>query len=491
MSNYISRVQLTNNVVAEIKDANAQTSISNINNKIGNISNLNTTDKTSVVNSINELVTKNQTLQNNIGNLTNLNTTDKSNLVKAINEVNSTGGGALALIGNLNELNTTDKDSVVDAINETYSRRFTFKTKSDLINTSAPIKIGDVVYVAECDTSYIIESTSTAISLAVNSKYAKLLPDDYGFYNISGLTTTSNQDVLPFINYLITNGHTFFKFGVGKFTLSDTITITGTNTPQFKIHGAGKFNTIINCTKGFMEVSIDSYNFRGSEFIGFTASGVKTGVVGGNYRGFNFISANDSADDMYDNITFKDVLLRYFDVALRISVRCIWNLWEDCDFIYNNYGFLFSKTSADSFFNCNNFINCRFSTNKGRAVTIFAKSGQAVSNNFIGCSIEASYYTNETSPGNWVDLDVENAGVILTGCHFEKASTMPNATAICAVNANVLLNCCFFYNYTSHAYTNSASMLVFNSPSLYGGTSLTAFGTDTGTTVKNNPYTFT
>lgn len=86
MSNYISKVQLTNNVVAEIKDANAQTSISNINGNIGTIngnigtmSNLQTTDKTSLVNAINEVVTDvdneaqarqnaDTTLQQNIAN---------------------------------------------------------------------------------------------------------------------------------------------------------------------------------------------------------------------------------------------------------------------------------------------------------------------------------------------------------------------------------------------------------------------------------------
>lgn len=50
-------------------------------------------------------------LINLMGDLQDLNTTDKSNLVAAINEV-------LTIIGNLSDLNTTDKSNVVSAINE-------------------------------------------------------------------------------------------------------------------------------------------------------------------------------------------------------------------------------------------------------------------------------------------------------------------------------------------------------------------------------------
>ena len=51
-----------------------------INNTIGELEDLNTTDQTSVVNAINEVLT-------NIGTLSDLNTTDKSSIVNAINEV--------------------------------------------------------------------------------------------------------------------------------------------------------------------------------------------------------------------------------------------------------------------------------------------------------------------------------------------------------------------------------------------------------------------
>lgn len=57
-------------------------------------------------------------LEDNVGNLNDLSTIDKSSLVAAINEVNNTGGGAIEKIGDLEDLTTTDKSNLVAAINE-------------------------------------------------------------------------------------------------------------------------------------------------------------------------------------------------------------------------------------------------------------------------------------------------------------------------------------------------------------------------------------
>ena len=80
---------------------------------IGALSDLNTTDKTNIVYSINETLTY---INDICGYSSELLTTDKNNLVHAINEVLTT----LSLeIGDLNNLATSDKTSVVNAINET------------------------------------------------------------------------------------------------------------------------------------------------------------------------------------------------------------------------------------------------------------------------------------------------------------------------------------------------------------------------------------
>ena len=58
-----------------------------IENNIGALGNLNTTEKSSVVNAINEINTKAETNKTNIGTLGNLETTNKTTIVNAINEV--------------------------------------------------------------------------------------------------------------------------------------------------------------------------------------------------------------------------------------------------------------------------------------------------------------------------------------------------------------------------------------------------------------------
>lgn len=95
---------------------------------IGTMSNLNTTDKDSLVGAINEVNTQvgtntstitslnTQTSANtgNIGTMANLDTTDKSSLVNAINELDSN-------TGDLSQLETSNKSDLVSAINEVRS----------------------------------------------------------------------------------------------------------------------------------------------------------------------------------------------------------------------------------------------------------------------------------------------------------------------------------------------------------------------------------
>ena len=78
-----------------------------INDAIGDLDDLTTSDKSSIVSAVNELVTT-------IGNLADLTTTDTSSIVSAVNELVTT-------IGDLADLTTSDKSSIVSAINELVS----------------------------------------------------------------------------------------------------------------------------------------------------------------------------------------------------------------------------------------------------------------------------------------------------------------------------------------------------------------------------------
>ena len=67
---------------------------------------------------INDLKEEVSSLQEDVGDIDNLNTTEKSNIVGAINEVNANSSNNTTAIGILSNLNTTEKSNIVGAINE-------------------------------------------------------------------------------------------------------------------------------------------------------------------------------------------------------------------------------------------------------------------------------------------------------------------------------------------------------------------------------------
>lgn len=100
--------------------------------KIGSLNILNTADKSSLVNALNEVLGK-------IGDLTQLQTSDQTSIVNAINSLIT---DLIAMIGDLNNLNTSDKTSVVNAINS--------------LITDIDTKIGDLT---QLDASYADKSS--------------------------------------------------------------------------------------------------------------------------------------------------------------------------------------------------------------------------------------------------------------------------------------------------------------------------------------------
>ena len=90
----------------------------------GDLTQLKTTAKDSLVNAINENHDNIATNSNNIGTLGNLTTTAKDNLVNAINEnkasIDTNKSEIDSSLGDLTQLKTTAKDSLVNAINENY-----------------------------------------------------------------------------------------------------------------------------------------------------------------------------------------------------------------------------------------------------------------------------------------------------------------------------------------------------------------------------------
>ena len=87
---------------------NITSSINNLKDKIGVLTDLNTTSKTSIVLALNEVNSK-------IGTLSSLNTSIKTNIVASINSL-------ITVIGSLSSLNTESKSDIVTATNEVLDR---------------------------------------------------------------------------------------------------------------------------------------------------------------------------------------------------------------------------------------------------------------------------------------------------------------------------------------------------------------------------------
>lgn len=86
-------------------------------------------------------------IEGNVGTLSNLTTTDKSSLVNAINEVDSNSDSNATNIGTLSNLETTNKSTIVNAINEVVEKFNLSNIKtydSSNITKSGPIASGSI-----------------------------------------------------------------------------------------------------------------------------------------------------------------------------------------------------------------------------------------------------------------------------------------------------------------------------------------------------------
>ncbi len=133
---------------------------------IGTMTNLSTTDKTSLVGAVNEVNTQVTSNKENIGTLTNLNTTDKTSLVGATNEVNDKTNTNTTSIGILTNLATTEKSNLVGAINE--------------VNGKAGIPVGSITMFAGsqapvgyliCDGSAVSRTTYQNLFAVIGTTY--------------------------------------------------------------------------------------------------------------------------------------------------------------------------------------------------------------------------------------------------------------------------------------------------------------------------------
>ena len=164
----INNLNTTNktNIVAALNEVNSLAL------GIGTLANLNTTDKASVVNAINEVNNK----ANTIGLLTNLSTTEKSSIVGSINEVNGK-------IGNLSSLNTTNKNNAISAINEVNTKTDSISSYFNVNNYNA---LSNIEVIGVTSRQPLSPTISNDLNSALNDDglYGKI----YGTLNLTNIT---------------------------------------------------------------------------------------------------------------------------------------------------------------------------------------------------------------------------------------------------------------------------------------------------------------
>lgn len=213
----------------------AVSAINELDANIGSLSSLNTANKTNAVSAINEVnnfagglagaigdttalpaqtvVGSINAIDNKIGTLSNLTTTDKSSAVNAINEVDANTDTALGNIGTLSNLNTTAKSSVVDAINENYGEISDIKTdltelgeqKANIDGSYEGMTVGNAEQIVstievEDKVPYLFRPTGGSLSVGDREKLT-----------INGLTVGWNQLVgASDTSVTVTSGHKYY-----------------------------------------------------------------------------------------------------------------------------------------------------------------------------------------------------------------------------------------------------------------------------------------
>lgn len=360
------------------------------------------------------------TLQNNIdgevmarqtadGNLNDLTTTAKNSLVDAINEVNSTGGGAVSTIGDMTSLHTSNKSTVVGAINESYDQN----------------NYQDVVGVKEfgcvCDGA---TDDSDALQDAVNASYDKVLVINGDMFISkpirirNSITIRGNNATIHVAqNFPATGGlvGTSEIFGINaQHVHIDGINFDGvanTNLDSAIIINASQYVTISNCTFTDIRgcavwirdnnyyITVDNCHAFHCDYVARQNSGgAFESALGGNSIVNHYITFSNSSAKSCGNAGFQ-----MYDTDNGLIVNCAVDDmiglgdWEDGNGIMVEHRTTVSNCTVTNIANAGYFITgnnniiegCRAYKCGGMAVDMWTGGVQAYGNTIDGCSFES------------------------------------------------------------------------------------------------------
>ncbi len=207
--------EINNKLDEMVEDGTFDVIFAQLDSKIGDLSSLTTTDKSSIVAGVNEI-------NGELGTLSNLTTDSKTNLVSAINEVDSHTDDNTTNIGTLSNLSTTNKSNLVSAITEVDGKTASNSSKiGTMSNLSTTEKANLVGAINEVNAKHEISIVNFNVTIPANTLTATATinyPSGYNKNNCFALGTYSGTNVLSYSTklYLLsmeTNDMTaYFKF---------------------------------------------------------------------------------------------------------------------------------------------------------------------------------------------------------------------------------------------------------------------------------------
>ena len=239
---------------------------------IGLLADLNTSDKTSIVNAINSLLSD---VNATIGDLVDLNTSDKTSIVNAINSLLSDVSSAIndvdSKVGDLAYLTTTDKTSIVNAINELVNTLTLLGSDlGDLQND-----VGDLNDLITSDKSSIVNAINEVSSMAERI-YINVLYPPQGLTPLDNTNTTDNtaliQAIISYIDSLGVIGATIF-FPRGTYKIDGTVTVARRHVRFLGEEMGGTRFEVRNTTPAGLDMFYITGNFIEFDHIAFWVKG--------------------------------------------------------------------------------------------------------------------------------------------------------------------------------------------------------------------------
>ena len=328
-----------------------------INDKIGNLSNLTTTEKTTLVGAINEL-------DGEIGDLSNLTTTEKRTLVGAINEVDGD-------VGDLSTLETTDKSSTVDAINEVYHKVTTdIETALEQVQKDIEVRTEDI-------------------------------------FNIKSLDLDWTQDITDAIEEVMqTHKRLYFPEGHYRFN----ITITD---QDYEIWGDGWQRTY------FHPVSDACITLDARNGVNCGDTYLHDFAIVGSSRNYDGIRTKGEYDtDPINNCLFKNIFINDCYIGVHWNSRGIWCVFDHV-WCYGNYRGMYVHLDNTCAFNHNSFTDCLFGYNMTQGVYILGQADYKVNTNqFVHCTFERNWLQGHTS-SDFSNVFIYNNATSFLDCYIE------------------------------------------------------------------------